>query len=86
MQISDRPIPATNPTLSTLIAELGKECSQVVALINQLQLAHLQPKQQAEILAELLAATVHLHAHCDSEFQLLIAAEMEELPDDDEED
>lgn len=86
MQISDRPIPATNPTLSTLIAELGKECSQVVALINQLQLAHLQPKQQAEILAELLAATVHLHAHCDSEFQSLIAAEMEELPDDDEED
>ena len=86
MQISARPIPATNPTLSTLITELGKECSQVVALINQLQLAHLQPQQQAEILAELLAATVHLHAHCDYEFQSLIIAEMEELPDDDEED
>lgn len=84
MQISDRPISVTNSTLSTLIAELGAECLKVQALINQLQLPSLTANQQAEILAELLAATVHLHTHCGEDFQTLIAEEMEKLPDDQE--
>jgi hypothetical protein len=74
--------PVTNSTLNTLIAELGTECAQVQALINQLQLPTLTANQQAEILAELLAAAVHLHTHCDDDFQMLIANEMENLPDD----
>jgi len=82
MQISDRPLAVTNSTLSTLIAELGTECSRVQALINQLQLPSLTANQQAEILGELLAATVHLHTHCDEDFQTLITDEMEKLPDD----
>ncbi|MBE9007975.1 hypothetical protein IQ259_23675 [Fortiea sp. LEGE XX443] len=82
MQISDRPLAITSSTLSTLIAELGTECSKVQALINQLQLPSLNTNQQAEILGELLAATVHLHTHCDEDFQSLIAQEMENLPDD----
>ncbi|MDZ7956366.1 MAG: hypothetical protein RMY34_00390 [Aulosira sp. DedQUE10] len=84
MQISDRPLAVTNSTLSTLIAELGRECSRVQALINQLQLPSLTANQQAEILAELLAATVHLHSHCDRDFQTLLADEMEKLADDEE--
>lgn len=80
MQISDRSLPLTNSTLKTLIAELGTECAQVQALINQLQLPSLTANQQLEILAELLAAAVHLHTHCDDDFQMLIADEMENLP------
>lgn len=85
MQISDRPLPVTNSTLRTLITELGAECLKVQALINQLQLPNLTANQQAEILAELLAASVHLHTHCDEDFQALIADEIEKLPDDGEE-
>jgi hypothetical protein len=84
MQTSDRPIPITNPALNTLITELGAECRNVTALINQLQLPHLTPTQQAEILAELLAAAIHLHVHCNEEFQTLVATEMEQLSDEDE--
>ncbi|WP_257236391.1 hypothetical protein [Nostoc sp. 'Peltigera malacea cyanobiont' DB3992] len=65
-----------------MIAELGTECLKVQALINQLQLTSLTANQQAEILAELLAAAVHLHNHCDEDFQTLITQEMENLPDD----
>ncbi len=84
MQISDRPLTVTNPTLSILIAELGTECLKVQALVNQLQLTSLTANQQAEILAELLAAAVHLHTHCDEDFQTLITEEMENLPDDED--
>jgi len=83
MQISDRSLAVTNSTLSILIAELGTECLKVQALVNQLQLTSLTANQQAEILAELLAATVHLHNHCDEDFQILIAEEIENLPDED---
>lgn len=80
MQISSSTLPITNSTLNILIGELGTECAQVQALINQLQLPSLTANQQAEILAELLAAAVHLHTHCDEDFQMLIANEMENLP------
>ncbi|WP_373530763.1 hypothetical protein [Nostoc sp.] len=83
MQISDRPLPVTNSTLSILIAELSTECLKVQALVNQLHLKSLTATQQAEILAELLAAAVHLHNHCDEDFQILIAEEIENLPDED---
>ena len=82
MQISDRYELVTNSTLNTLIAELCTECAQVQALINQLQLPSLTANQKVEILAELLAAAVHLHTHCDEDFQTLIANEMENLPDE----
>ena len=82
MQISDRPIPITSRTLSTLITELGVECQNVTALINQLQLPRLSATQQADVLADLLAATIHLQVHCGEDFQALIAEEMEKLPDE----
>jgi len=86
MQTQHRPLPVVNPTLSRLITELGSECENVTALIYQLQSPHLSERQQAEILAELLTATIHLNVHCEEEFQTLIAQEMETLPDDDEPD
>ncbi len=81
MQISNQLIPTISPILSTLISELGTECQNVTALIHQLQLPRLSPTQQAEILAELLAAAIHFQTHCGEDFQALIAEEMEKLPD-----
>lgn len=86
MQIRHRSLPVASATLSTLITELGSECENVTALIYQLQSPHLSARQQAEILADLLAATIHLNVHCEQEFQTLIAQEMEQLPDNDEEE
>lgn len=86
MQIRHRSLPVVNPTLSKLITELGSECENVTALIYQLQSPHLSGRQQAEILADLLAAAIHLNVHCGEEFQTLIAQEMETLPDDDEQE
>lgn len=84
MQIGDQLIPSISPTLSTLVSELGTECQNVTTLIHQLQSPHLSPTQQAEILAELLAATIHFQTHCGEDFQTLIAEEMEKLLDNDE--
>lgn len=84
MQIRDRAIPIADSTLNQLITELGSECENVTGLIYQLQSPHLSPRQQAEILAELLTATIHLNVHCGEYFQSLIAQQMETLPDDDE--
>jgi hypothetical protein len=86
MQSTERPITIENQTLNTLTRELGSECQKVVTLLNQLQLPNLSASQQATILAELLASTIHLHAHCGEDFQNLIAEALESLPDDDEPD
>jgi hypothetical protein len=84
MQTTDRPIAITNNTLNSLTRELGRECERVVALLNQLQLPDLTSSQQATILAELLASTIHLNVHCGEDFQELIATSLEALPDSDE--
>lgn len=84
MHVNDRPLAIANTTLNTLVAELGDECRNVTSLINQLQIPDLTPDQQNSILADLLAATIHLHAHCDEAFQNRIAEQMEALPDGDE--
>ena len=86
MQVSERTISVTNSTLSTLIDELGTECQNVITLIHQLQLPNLSDRQKAEILAELMSAAIHLNVHCGEDFQTLVAEEMENLSDDDEED
>jgi hypothetical protein len=80
MQVRERNITTNNSTLNHLIMELGEECQNVISLINQLQLSDLSNKQKVEILAELLASTIHLHSHCDQDFQDLIANELEFLP------
>ena len=59
----------SNSTLNQLIIELREECQNVIVLTNQLQLAHLSNQQKVEILAELLAAAIHLQAHCDEDLQ-----------------
>ena len=80
MQLRDKEISTSNPTLNILIAELGNECENVVALVNQSKLSNLSNKQKIEILAELLAAAIHLNSHCDENFQDLISQELEGLP------
>lgn len=81
MQLQNREIKTRNSTLNHLIPELGEECQNVMALVNQFQLSDLTPDQQAQILSELLAASIHLHSHCGQEFQDLIADEIEALPE-----
>ena len=82
MQLRDKKISTSNPTLNTLIAELGDECQNVITLVNQFQLNDLSDKQKVEILAELLASTIHLNTHCDENFQEMISDEIEILPDE----
>ena len=81
MQLRDKEISTSNPTLNTLIAELGEECQNVIALVNQFKLSDLSNKQKVEILAELLASTIHLNSHCNEDLQDLISQELEILPD-----
>ncbi|WP_204105631.1 MULTISPECIES: hypothetical protein [Spirulina sp. CCY15215] len=82
MQLKEKAkIATSDPTLNQLIVELDQECQNVITLTNQLQLAHLTDKQKVEILAELLAATIHLHTHCDEDLQNLIAGELENVDD-----
>jgi hypothetical protein len=50
-------------------------------LINQLQLSELSDRQKAQILSELLVASLHLHSHCDEDWQNLISDELETLTD-----
>ena len=82
MQLGTRSLAIQDETLRVLIRELGDECGRVLELIHQLQLSGLQDGQQAKILAELAASTVHLHTHCDDEFQTSLADELEQLSDE----
>jgi hypothetical protein len=84
MQTTERPLAISNSTLNILTRELGRECQKVVTLLSQLQLPDLTPSQQATILAELMASTIHLNVHCGDDCQDLIAAALEALPDSDE--
>ncbi|WP_035994885.1 hypothetical protein [Leptolyngbya sp. KIOST-1] len=81
MQLRERSLAIQDETLGVLIRELGDECGRVLELIHQLQLPDLQDGQKAEILAELTAATIHLHTHCDDELQASLADELERLSD-----
>lgn len=74
---SYRPKAIANPTLSTLIAELGVECQRAIALVHQLQLPNLSDRQKVDVLAELNASIIHLQSHCDDDLQELIADELE---------
>jgi hypothetical protein len=83
MQLTDKPINIKNSTLNILITELKEECQNVISLINQLQLSNLSDSQKGEILADLLVSSIHLHSHCNEDWQNLISTELETLTDDD---
>lgn len=76
-----RMISTKNPTLNQVIIELQEECQNVVSLVHQLQLADLSDQQKGKILSELLAASIHLHSHCDEGWQDMISDELEALTD-----
>jgi len=76
---SYRPKAITNPTLNTLIAELGVECQRAIMLVHQLQLSNISDRQKIEVLAELNASIIHLQSHCDDDLQDLIADELESI-------
>ena len=70
-----------NPTLSTLLNELGEECEKVLFLLTQLKLSSLTDDQKGDILAELTGSVVHLHVHTE-DLPPLIEDEILALPDD----
>ncbi|PZV11041.1 MAG: hypothetical protein DCF20_20270 [Pseudanabaena sp.] len=76
---SYRPVTIANPTLGTLIAELGVECQKVIMLVHQLQLPNISDRQKVDILADLNASIIHLQSHCDDDLQDLIADELESI-------
>ena len=54
---------ALDETLSALLEELGEECQNALELLAQLRITHPSTEQLEDILAELTASVVHLHAH-----------------------
>ncbi len=79
MQIKNNQYSLTNSTLETLMKEWESECENVLILMEKFK--KVSPAERVDVLAELLAASIHLHSHCDDDFQGLIAEEMENLPD-----
>jgi len=69
-----------NNTLNVLLTELGEECSNILTLLNQLQLANLSTDQKGDILAQLSGAIVHIHVHTE-DLPDLIGDELFQLPD-----
>ena len=81
MTLTTEKISVYNSTLNKLLLELEEECQNVLSLINQLQLSELSDRQKGKILSELLVASIHLHSHCDEDWQNLISDELETLTD-----
>ena len=54
---------ALDEALSALLEELGEECQNALKLLAQLKRSHPSTEQIEDILAELTASVVHLHAH-----------------------
>jgi hypothetical protein len=79
MQLGSRNLAIQDATLRVLIRELGDECGRVIELIHQLQLPGLKDTQKADILAELIASSIHLNSHCDQSFQDSLSDELEQL-------
>ncbi|ACK67128.1 conserved hypothetical protein [Rippkaea orientalis PCC 8801] len=79
MKVQESRLTISNSTLKQLLWELSEECENITNLINQLQSTNLDNDKKGEILAELLAASIHLEVHCDEEFQALITEEMDNL-------
>jgi hypothetical protein len=64
--------------LSTLLEELGEECQNTLKLLTQLKTTYPDTEQIENILAELTASVVHLHAHTDG-LDDLISDQLEKL-------
>ena len=76
---SEKPL-TLNPTLDTLLAELGEECHTVLTLLHQLRLSNLSNDQKGDTLAELVGSITHLHVHTEN-LPDLIGDELLQLPD-----
>jgi HPt (histidine-containing phosphotransfer) domain-containing protein len=82
MKLANQKISSDNSTINQLLMEFQEECQNVISLVNQLQLSELSDRQKGKILSELLVASIHLHSHCDEDWQNLISDELENLVDD----
>jgi hypothetical protein len=80
MLIKEHTSTQLNNTLTILLAELGEECSTILILLSQLQLANLSIDQKGDILAQLSSAVAHVHVHTE-DLPDLIGDELFQLPD-----
>jgi hypothetical protein len=80
MLIKEHTSTQLNNTLTVLLAELGEECSTILTLLSQLQLANLSIDQKGDILAQLSSAVAHVHVHTE-DLPDLIGDELFQLPD-----
>ena len=56
---------ALEEPLSALLDELGEECQNTLKLLAQIKISYPSTEQIEDVLAELTASVVHLHAHTD---------------------
>ena len=54
---------AGSETTRVLLRELRDECERVISLIHRLEVASLSEKDRDDVLGDLSAAVLHLHAH-----------------------
>ncbi|MFM8295746.1 MAG: hypothetical protein ACKN9E_14525 [Microcystaceae cyanobacterium] len=80
MLVNSEKTSTLNPTLDTLLSELGEECHTVLILLHQLKLSNLTNDQKGTILAELIGSIAHLHVHTEN-LPDLIGDELLQLPD-----
>lgn len=52
-----------SPGTLTLLSELGEECQNVLKLLAHLRVSGLTKAQVEDLLGDLSAAVLHLHAH-----------------------
>ncbi|MDC0833304.1 hypothetical protein AY599_21805 [Leptolyngbya valderiana BDU 20041] len=80
MSLDVKPSLTQDATLDRLLEELGEECRTTLNLLKKLR-QPLSEGDRTEVLAELAAATIHLHAHCDEALQEEIWEVCDRLPD-----
>ncbi len=62
-------------TAQVLLRELREECENVVALVRRVEDPRLLPSERDDLLGEISAAVVHLHAHTDGLDELICEIE-----------
>ena len=70
-----KPVGALSSTAETLVRELREECETVVDLIRRLEARPRSARERDELLGELSAAVLHLHAHTKGLDEFLCEAE-----------
>jgi hypothetical protein len=76
MRVAKQRRPGTSShTAEVLLRELREECEHVVSLIRRIEAGPRSTRERDDILGELSAAVLHLHAHTQGLDQFLCEAD-----------